>query len=194
MTRCTQRRVQLCLTLLAAIQLAACAAPTALFNGDDLSGWNVVGDANWHVESGELVANGDGNGFLVSLAEFTDFQLQLQFWVDETTNSGVFIRCQDRTKIHPDTCYELNIWDQHPRQEARTGAIVFKVMPPLEHVTTIGRWNTYDVTARGGTLVVKVNGVITAMMTRADLKGGFIALQHAEKGEVRFRNIRIAVP
>jgi hypothetical protein len=190
MTSC----VQVCFTLLAAIQLTACATGTALFNGADLSGWDVVGDADWRVESGELVASGDGDGFLVSQAQFADFQLQLQFWVDDTTNSGVFIRCQDRTKIHPETCYELNIWDQHPQQEARTGAIVFNVMPPLAQVSTVGRWNNYDITAQGGTLVVTVNGILTAMMTRADPQGGYIALQHAEKGEVRFRNIRIAVP
>ena len=31
----------------------------------------------------------------------------------------------------------MNIYDAHPRQEARTGAIVFKVMPPLVEVGVI---------------------------------------------------------
>ena len=58
-------------------------------------------------------------------------------------------RCRERANIHPDNCFELNIYDAHPRQEARTGAIVFKVMPPLVHVDTVGRWNTYEVVAQG---------------------------------------------
>lgn len=178
--------------LMLVLVLTACATGTPLFNGDDLSGWEVIGEADWQVQGGELVASGAGDGFLASVEEFQDFRLSLEFWVDATTNSGLFIRCQDRGNIHPDTCFELNIWDQHPQQQARTGAIVFKVMPPLAQVNTVGQWNTYDVTARGSKLVVKVNGHITAIMVRADPAGGFIALQHWQKGTVRFRNIRLA--
>ena len=178
--------------LLMSVLLGACATGELLFNGEDLSGWEIVGDADWQVEAGDLVARGDGQGYLASKEEFQNFKLSLEFWVDATTNSGVYIRCQDRSHIHPDTCFELNIWDDHPQQEARTGAIVFKVMPPLVQVSTVGKWNTYDVTAEGTNLVVRVNSAITAIMTRADPAGGFIALQHWQKGEVRFRHIRLA--
>ena len=40
-------------------------------------------------------------------------------------------------------------------------------------------------------LVVRVNDRITAIMDRADPAGGFIALQHWQKGTVRFRGIRL---
>ena len=175
----------------ALLVLTACATGTTLFNGKDLAGWDVTGEADWQVRGSELVASGEGDGYLVSGEEFQDFRLSLEFWVDATTNSGVFIRCRDRGDISAETCFELNIWDQHPMQEARTGAIVLKVMPPLVQVETVGRWNTYDVTAKGTNLVVKVNGVITAIMVRADPAGGFIALQHFGKGTIRFRNIRL---
>jgi hypothetical protein len=186
------RMLRLCAGLLAVLVLGGCASGSLLFNGEDLDGWESAGEVEWQVSGSELVASGDGDGFLLTLDEFRDFQLSLEFWVDAETNSGVFIRCQDRNNIHPETCFELNIWDRHPHQEARTGAIVFRVMPPLAQVETIGKWNTYEVNAQGGNLVVKVNGVITAIMTNADPAGGFIALQHAEKGTIRFRNIRIA--
>lgn len=177
--------------LVIVVGLTACATGALLFNGDDLSGWQVVGEANWQVESGELVARGKGQGFIMSEEEFDDFSLSLEFWVDATTNSGVYIRCQDRADINPNTCYEMNIWDEHPQQEARTGSIVYKVMPPLVQVNTVGKWNSFNVHAEGQKLVVRVNGSITAIMLRADPAGGFIALQHWEEGTVRFRNLRI---
>jgi hypothetical protein len=38
---------------------------TPLFNGADLSGWNIIGDAKWTVENGELIA-ADGNGYAIT--------------------------------------------------------------------------------------------------------------------------------
>jgi hypothetical protein len=164
-----------------------------LFDGQSLAGWYPVGEAAWRVEQGALVASGEEQGFLASDAEFANFRLSLEFWVDATTNSGVFIRCTDRGRIHPDNCYELNIWDRHPRQEARTGAIVFRVMPPLAEVQTIGRWNRLEVTAAGSVIELAINGEVTARLDNAKAGSGFIALQHAEQGVVKFRNIQLTL-
>jgi len=171
--------------------LTACGSYVTLFNDSDLNGWQQVGDARWTVERGEIIAQGAGDGFLATEQEYGDFRLSLEFWVDASTNSGIFIRCRERGDINPKTCYELNIWDNHPRQEARTGSIVFKVMPPLAQVDTVGRWNTLDVFAEGSELTLRVNNVVTAVMDSADKTPGFIALQHFETGMVKFRNIRI---
>ena len=164
-------------------------AGVALFYGGGLQWWAADGEAAWQLSGGVLEATGAGQGFLVSDAEYADFHLQLEFWVDATTNSGVFIRCRDRNRIHPDSCLELNIWDEHPRQEARTGAIVFRAMPPLAHVETVGRWNTLQVVARGTRIEVRINGSLTAQLEDAETTGGFIALQHWETGVVKFRNL-----
>lgn len=171
--------------------LAACATSTSLFNGDNLEGWQATGEIDWQVIDGTIAASGSGEGFLTSDARFGDFYLRVEFWVDATTNSGIFIRCKDRSRVYPDTCYELNIWDEHPRQEARTGAIVFEFMPPMARVETVGRWNTYEVTATGPLIEVSVNGVITAVLRDADPTPGFLALQHWEQGTVKFRNIEL---
>jgi hypothetical protein len=142
------------------------------------------------VQDGEIVGSG-GDGFLLSEGLYDDFRLSLEFRVDATTNSGIFIRCRDRQRVHPETCYELNIWDQHPQQEARTGAIVLWHMPPLAQVNTLGRWNSYEVVARGPQLEVRVNGVLTARLEDADSTAGFIALQRWGEGTVRFRRIEL---
>ena len=180
-----------CALLLAVYLLPACAGPVSLFDGYSLNGWQVVGDARWSVLDREIIAGGSGDGFLASDGRYGDFQLRLEVWVEATVNSGIFVRCRDRAYIHPDTCYELNIWDDHPRQEARTGAIVFRFMPPMAKVDTVGKWNTFEVTAKGPLLEVRVNGVTTAVLEDADPTPGFIALQRWEAGTVKFRNIEL---
>ena len=172
--------------------LTACAGPQPMFNGMDLTGWESHGDIAWRVEGAQIIASGSGDGFLATRAEFDDFYLRVEFWVDETTNSGIFVRCRDRSRIYPDTCYELNIYDNHPRQEARTGAIVFVLMPPMVQVDTVGRWNVYEVTARGTFVEVKVNGTVTAVLEDANPSPGFIALQHWGEGTVKFRSIELS--
>mgnify|MGYP001825267489 FL=1 len=180
------------LLMLAVLAGAALAwAAVELFDGQSLAGWQVLGQAQWSVQDGEIVGSGEEDGFLATEASYADFHLRAEFWVEAGTNSGIFIRCKNRDTIHPDTCYEFNIWDQHPRQEARTGSIVFRAMPPLAHVETVGRWNTYEITARGGALEARVNGEVTARLQDADPTAGFIALQRWEQGTVRFRNVQL---
>ena len=69
-----------------------------LFDGKNLDNWNQIGDANWKLEDGVVVAD-KGNGFLVSKNTYTDFQLRAEFWVDDDANSGIFIRCTDPNKV-----------------------------------------------------------------------------------------------
>lgn len=186
-----------------AVLVAGCATPPmldeaeisaqtrSLFDGETLDGWQVTGDANWSVVDGVIEAGSGGDGFLVSEREYLNFHLILEFWVDEDTNSGVFVRCSNSEVIHASTCYEANIWDNHPQQEARSGAIVFKAMPPLNHVDTVGRWNTYKIAADGQRMLIQLNGVDTAFLTTAERRAGVIALQRWRDGTVRFRNITI---
>ena len=162
-----------------------------LFDGTTLAGWSAQGAEIWRAADGHLVATGDLESYLISAGEYGDFRLSLEFSVEAAVNSGVFIRCQQRDRIHPSTCYELNIWDEHPQQEARTGAIVFRFMPPLAQVHTLHRWNHLQVVAQGSRLELRINDTVTARLDNADATPGFIALQHFGSGEVRFRNIEL---
>jgi len=167
------------------------AETVSLFDGDSLDGWIAFGDIDWRVADGAIVGAGSGDGFVTTSRLYGDYHLKVEFWVDATTNSGIFLRCQDRRYIHPDTCLELNIWDEHPKQEARTGAIVFRAMPPLAQVQTVGKWNTCEVVVRGSHVEVRVNGTKTAEIDDADPTAGFIALQHWETGAVKFRKVEL---
>ena len=84
---------------------------------------------------------------------------------------------------------EVNIYDRRPDQAYRTGGIV-GVAKPASVVMTGGKWNTFDITARGAKLTVILNGIRMADVEDARYARGPIALQYAA-GTVRFRNVRI---
>ena len=84
-----------------------------LFDGKNLDNFNMIGDANWRLEDGAVVAD-KGSGFLVTKNPYGDFQLRAEFWADEDANSGIYIRCSDPQKITADNSYEVNIFDKRP--------------------------------------------------------------------------------
>ncbi|HEY1261588.1 MAG TPA: DUF1080 domain-containing protein [Stellaceae bacterium] len=165
-----------------------------LFDGKNLDQWNQIGDANWKIEDGAVVAN-KGSGFLVSKKPYGDFELKVEFWVNDAANSGVFIRCEDPHKIAGATGYEVNIYDQRPDPTYGTGAIVnvAKVNPMPK---AGGKWNTYEITAKGPHMTAILNGVKTADGDNDKHKSGYIALQYGmtkvkDAGIVKFRLVEI---
>ena len=161
---------------------------TTLFDGSSLDGWRVLGNANWELGDGAVSAD-SGNGFLVSEESYDDFELTLEFWVDEPANSGIFIRCSDPQSVNDRNSYEINIYDTRADQTYRTGGIVHLAAPSAV-INAGGRWNTYAITAQGSRLVVVLNGTQTVDTTDDQFTSGPIALQYGA-GTVRFRNVRV---
>jgi Domain of Unknown Function (DUF1080) len=159
-----------------------------LFDGSHLNNFNKVGNANWKLADGTVEAT-SGSGFLVSKENYGDFEIRVEFWVDEAANSGVYLRCQNANQITDTTCYEANIFDKRPDQSGRTGAIVH-VAKPLAIVDAGGKWNTYEITAKGPQLTVRLNGTVTAQAEDRKFTSGPIALQYMA-GTVRFRRVQI---
>jgi 3-keto-disaccharide hydrolase len=165
-----------------------------LFDGSNLDNWNRTGDANWRIEGGLVVAD-RGDGLLVSKKTYTDFQIRAEFWVDDNANSGIYIRGSDPNKVASATAYEVNIFDKRPDPSYGTGAIVnvAKVAPMPK---AGGKWNVYEITARGDRLTVVLNGVQTADVRDGKHPSGVIALQHGadgvgNTGVVKFRKVQI---
>src|SRR5579863_831606 len=172
-----------------------------LFDGKNLDSFNKIGDANWRLEDGVIVAD-KGNGFLVSKDSYTDFQIRAEFWVEPDSNSGVFIRVTNPEKIGSDNAYEVNIWDMRPDPSYGTGAIVnVAKVDPMPHAG--GKWNTYEIIAKGSSFTVVLNGQKTVDGAQdVKLSSGHIALQHGlgvkdangvpnDKGVVKFRKVEI---
>ncbi len=190
-------------SLFAALGLAACAlaAPAAAQSGpgwtvlvDDktMGAWSRIGDSNWRMEEGALVADkrtGTVVGHLVSPAKYKDFQLHVEFWASDDANSGIFLRCQDPTTITDRSCYEVNIFDQRPDPSYGTGGIVnFSEVSPMPKAG--GKWNTFEITAKGRTITVLMNGQKTVELNNGLFAEGPLTLQHGS-GVIKFRKVAI---
>jgi hypothetical protein len=167
---------------------ATAQAWTTLFDGSSLDGWNVLGNANWELEYSAVGAN-SGSGFLVSEDSYGDFELTLEFWVDEPANSGIFIRCADPQSVTDRNCYEVNIYDTRADQTYRTGGIVHLAAPSAV-INAGGQWNTYHIMARGSQLAVILNGTQLVYTSDDQFASGPFALQYGA-GTVRFRNVKV---
>jgi hypothetical protein len=167
---------------------------TVLFDGKNLDNFKQIGDANWKIEDGAAVAT-KGTGYLVTKNSYGDFQIKVEFWADDEANSGIFIRCANPEKIGAADCYEVNIFDKRPEPAYGTGAIVnvAKVEPMPK---AAGKWNTYEITAKGPQLTVVLNGKKTVDVKDEKHKSGPIGLQRApgaekKEGTIKFRKVEI---
>ncbi len=170
---------------------------TTLIDGTTgLGNWHQVGDANWRAENGAIVADKGKGGFLVSKSSYKDFQIRAEFWADHTTNSGIFIRCTDPKAITATNAYEVNIYDQRPDPSYGTGGIVnvAKISPMPK---AGGKWNTYEITARGPQLIVMLNGIKTVDIQNSKFPEGHISLQFgngdkgAPGGAIKWRIVQV---
>jgi 3-keto-disaccharide hydrolase len=170
---------------------------TTLIDGSKgLDNFNPIGDANWRAEDGAIVADKGKGGYLVSKNSYKDFQVRAEFWAADTTNSGVFIRCTDPNKVTATNAYEVNIYDQRPDPSYGTGAIVnvAKVSPMPK---AGGRWNTYEITAKGSQLTVVLNGVQTVNVQNSQFAQGRLGLQYglgpkdAPGGVIKWRKVQV---
>ena len=198
-TRAYALAVALAIAAFAAIHAAPQAAGqtgpgwVSLFDGKAIGEeWDKVGETNWRVEDGAIVADkrtGQTAAHLVTKAKYKDFQIYVEFWASDDANSGIFLRCQEPTKITDRSCYEVNIFDQRKDPTYGTGGIVhFSEVNPMPKAG--GKWNTFEITAKGPHLVVVLNGTKTADIQESKFASGPFALQYGS-GVVKFRKVQI---
>lgn len=165
----------------------------ALFDGKTLGDWDQVGETNWRVEEGAIVADkrtSKETAHLVSRKPYKDFQIYVEFWASDDANSGVFLRCQDPKSITDRNCYEANIFDQRKDPTYGTGAIVHfaEVIPSQPKAG--GKWNVMEITAKGRLITVTLNGQQTSQLHNNLFSEGPITLQHGS-GVIKFRKVAI---
>ncbi|MEE8152097.1 MAG: DUF1080 domain-containing protein [candidate division NC10 bacterium] len=163
-----------------------------LLDDKNMGDWDRIGETNWRLEDGAVVADertSEGTAHLVSKTSYKDFELYVEFWASHDANSGIFIRCSDPKKIGAKTCYEVNIFDQRKDPTYGTGAIVnFVEVDPMPKVG--GKWNTYRIVAKGRDLFVVLNGQKTADTQNGLFTEGPFSLQHGA-GVIKFRKVAV---
>ena len=187
------------------ILLSLAAAPinaqkTTLFNGIDLSGWNVHGTELWYVEDGLLVCESGPEkkyGYLSTEKYYDDFILTLEFKQEANGNSGVFFRSTlEGTKISgwqvevaPPGKNSGGVYESYGR------GWLIKPKPEKDKALKMGDWNKMKIKVEGDKVITWING--TRMISLTDQKlgdgKGSIALQiHSGGGiKVKWRNLKV---
>jgi len=186
-----------------------------LFNGKDFIGWkkyldpkkNADPDTIWSVKDGMIVCEGSVYGYLLTEKDYENYQLRLQWrWGDKVTtnrNSGVFVHVSGPDKIWPKGVEAQlfngragDIWlvdgfkltVDAARQDPKNKRHYLHLKDGVEK--PIGEWNQYDITCKGDTINLVVNGEPENEGTQAEQTKGKILLQ-SEGAEIYFRNIEL---
>ncbi len=178
-----------------------------LFDGHSLAGWE--GDQKlWRVENGEIVGGHLGeklprNEFLATVANYTNFVLQVKFKLTGTegfVNSGVQLRSQRVPNDSEMSGYQADIgdgWYGTLYDESRRNKPMAKPAEDLVKATVkVGQWNDYEIRAVGPHITLKINGVQLVDYTEADPsipQSGKFGLQvhGGGKTEVHFKDFSL---
>lgn len=176
------------------------AQKTTLFNGKDLTGWNIHGTELWYVEDGLLVCESgpeEKYGYLSTKKFYDDFILTLEFKQEANGNSGVFFRSTlEGTKI---SGWQVEVAppgnDSGGIYESYGRGWLIKPDPEKDKALKMGDWNRMKIKVVGDRVTTWLNG--TQMISFTDEKigrgKGSIALQIHDGGgiKVRWRNLKV---
>lgn len=193
-----------------------------LFDGLSTEGWSATSGqpvpAGWKVENGMLttVAGGKG-GDIITLKDYADFDLKLDYMIDTACNSGVkyfFTKYESGGNLG----MEYQILDdklaEDNKEADHLAGSLYDVLPPVKlrkKVYPPGKWNSIRIVSNGNNIEHWLNDFKILEYTRGSkkftdavaqskfskavpgfgmVKKGRILLQE-HGGVVRFRNIRI---
>ncbi len=132
-----------------------------LFNGRDLSGWEVVAGEKeaWRVVDGGIERCREGGGWLKSDEEYDDFILSLEYKISKEGNSGIFVRAA-RTGNPAFTGMELQILDDYGKRPGAhsTGSIYAAVAPSKNMSRPAGECNQIIIGCLGRNVYIVMNG------------------------------------
>lgn len=139
----------------------------SVFNGKDFTGWAGPLD-NYQVKEGAILCRPGKGGTIYTKDEYCDFVARLQFKLPPGGNNGLAIRYPG----HGDTAYlgmcEVQVLDDNyekatgekidPRQAHGSAYGMVPAQRGYQH--PIGEWNYEEVTVKGPTLKVELNGTV----------------------------------
>jgi len=152
--------------------------PIELFNGEDLTGWETIGnrESHWKAENGEMVSTESGAN-IRTVDEYRDFKLHIEFKIPEKSNSGIYLRGR----------YETQVADNYGMEpfSRGVGGIYGYLTPSVMAAKPAGEWNTVEATLIGYRVTIVVNGETTIDGELIPgITGGAIDPHEAEPGPI----------
>lgn len=184
---------------------------TSLFNGKDLTGWKVnEHPETFSIKDGAIVAHGQrSHCFYVGHFHghtFKDFELKVDVMTLPNSNGGIYIQTEYQDEGWPGKGFEVQVNNTFNSDPRWTGSL-YEVRDNNTEVAKDNQWFTEDITAKGDTITIKVDGKVVAEWTQPPdwagtkdfperrIRAGTIALQGHDPGStVYYKNIRIKLP
>ncbi|MFC7335969.1 DUF1080 domain-containing protein [Haloferula chungangensis] len=144
------------LNLSSLISLAAEHPDTGSWNllfSPDLS--NAVEAGKWKMKDGVLVAG--GHETIWTKQSYGDFILDLEFKVEKSSNSGVFLRSSDIHNVLK--ALEIQVHESSDKSPFGMVGAIYDACPPSKQVAKpIGKWNRFTITCKGPHIGLIFNG------------------------------------
>lgn len=172
-----------------------------LFNGINLSGWEIYGTEKWYVKEGLLVCESGPEkqyGYLATREYYDNFDLSVEFKQEADGNSGVFIR----SFIEPGAI--VNGWQVEVAPKGHdTGGIyesygrewLVQIPEEKENVLKEREWNTLRIRVENDNVKTWLNGEEMVNLTDEKIgkAQGRIALQIHNGGGIKvlWRNLKL---
>jgi Domain of Unknown Function (DUF1080) len=166
--------MRVALAFAATAMLAAGAAPSrdttawrSLFDGRTTTGWRGFRQtqmpAGWQAVDGALTRV-DRASDIVTVDEFSDFELTLDWKLPPNGNSGIFYRVTEDDDVmwHVAPEFQLidNAYNKEPLKPGQLAGANYDLHPPARDVTRpIGTWNSARLIVRGAHVEHWLNGV-----------------------------------
>lgn len=182
------------------LNLSSLNAQSTLFNGKDLSGWQVHGTEKWYVDQGDLICESGPDkeyGYLSTIKSYKNFILKLTFRQEANGNSGVFFRSSVKGTIIKGWQVEVAPPGQHTGgiYESYGRGWLIKPKPENEKYLKMEDWNQLTIKVKGNQVTTYLNGrkMVQLQDDKIGAGEGGIALQiHSGGGiKVRWNNFKI---
>jgi hypothetical protein len=176
----------------------------------DLNGWYRVpvpptgklGREQWRVDAGKklLICDGDGgHDMLLTEKEYGDaiFHFECRYTKVEGKagyNSGAYVRNSRDGAIWHQAQFgdgkDGFLFGQTPGPDGRKKSFSLAKQVSANRVKPAGEWNTMEVTARGRTLTLWVNGAVTCQFNECAAEKGRLGVE-GEGYRIEFRNLKV---
>ena len=179
-----------------------------IFNGKDLEGWKANSEAGKFAvnDAGEICGTG-GRSHLFYMEELQEFELQMDIFINDKGNSGVYVLSPWVDEEWPTGGFEIQVNATHS-DPVKTGSL-YDLIKIFESPAPADEWYTMHLIVKGNTLTVEINGKVlytyvdpTARFARGQTQNptrgtfkyfgqkGHIALQQHDPGSLpKFKNI-----
>ena len=152
------------------------------------------------MEKGVLNGGGARGSWLISEAEYSDFELQFEFKLGPQGNSG----CALRTPASGDPAFdglELQMADYRYNTKAADSELtggLYRALAPVKQVYKPEKWNRYEITLKGPQVRVVLNGTVIldhdlskedTVIKRHNGKDATALRDRPRKGRIGFQNL-----